>query len=270
MSDDSSRRAAVLQALLQHDFSVYDGELNFKGSPSGRDILRDLRRSRTYLVDNNISWKALAQDHQDVNFVIGATVSEEANDLQGVLFSRMPTGGYANAFSVDLNVIGTPRVAFNRLDERYQAAVFARPIPTLENTPPEHRSQQQHAAASLRFQLVERLPRANEDLRQELRTHAARSQSSFFDAAATAMLGTVLMLKTLSTSRLRRKLDPTDVQLPGDTRLISEALFYGFPILSNDVRDVHTLGQIVGISVTTEAAFRAQAVGSAPVSVSAT
>jgi hypothetical protein len=163
MSNGNHRdRAAAIAAILRHDFFVYDGALSFCWSPSGENVLERLRCSRTYLVDNNVSWKPLAQSHPNVNFVLGCTMAEEANDLHGVLFSRMPSGGYANAFVVTLTVTDQVRVVFNRLDERYQDAVFARAIPTLEHTPSEHRARQVLAAESLRYQLTINLPRPAE------------------------------------------------------------------------------------------------------------
>ena len=81
------------------------------------------------------------------------------------------------------------------------------------------------------------------------------------------MLATTLMVQGLSAARRRAKLDPSYVQFPGDTRLIAESLFYGFPILSNDVRDVHTLGGIVGVSVTTEADFKQASGDTSPTAV---
>jgi hypothetical protein len=251
-----SQRAETIHALLNHDFYTYHLNLRFKWSPAGVDILPRLRGTKTYIVDNNISWKQLAAVHPDVNFVLGCTVSEEAENLDGVLFSKLPPNGYLNVYSLDL-FPNIDTIVFNRVDANYRNAVFERSIPTLSNTTPEYRADQVLASVALRSEICQSLCRNPEDLKRELESSLPNCLGSYEQAYHAAVMCTALYFHSISLTLRKNKLDPNYIQLPGDTRLIAEALLFGFSILSNDQRDVHAMGKISGISVLKETDIQA-------------
>ena len=60
----------------------------------------------------------------------------------------------------------------------------------------------------------------------------------------------MIHLKWLSVATQRTKLDSNYLQLPGDSRLIAEALSLGCAVISNDELDVHATGGLAGVRVT--------------------
>lgn len=248
-----------ITALRKHDFAVYDLGLRLRGG-TRRDILRELRDGNSYLVDNNVAWKRLAAAYPTVNFVIGCTVSEEAENLEGTLFKRTPAEGYPNVFIAEIHAT-MGRVTFNRLDQHYQHAVFRQAIPTLQDAPQEHRAFQNEAAASHRRLVMANLSRTVDDLKAELAVRVLRSRSSFEDSAFAAAIATSLYLHSMPTARRATYLDPAYLNFPGDTRIVAEALYYGFGVISKDEKDVHTLSRLVEVPALTEAEFVALMTG---------
>lgn len=241
----------VMRALDAHEFSVYDLKLQILFSGKECDILKSLPRESTYLVDNNVSWKKLAAAYPNLNFVLGCTVSEEAENLQGVLFSNFPHGGYSNVFTLDLVPKRRETVVFHRLDTFYQKACLSGPIPALSQDSAEHFADRVLAANSLRQHLDQFLDRDPMVLQRAITDDLSNCSGNFSIAGNVAGMVTARFLQSLSPQLRAQKLDPAYLNLPGDTRLIAEALFFGFAILSHDERDVHAMAKMAKVSVTT-------------------
>jgi len=243
-----------MPALHDHEFYVYNLELEYLAGFCGVNILDRLQASETFLVDTNASWKPLAQCRADLNFVLGCTIKEEADNIQGVLFSDMPDQGFSNAFSVTTNQGNGQGVVFNRIEPNFRAC-FSREIPRLPNTSAEHRAAQILAATSFRQHLSPYLDFNSEQLHGRLNQLSCRCLANYFNSGETAVIATAIYLQSCSQALRARKLDPGYLNFPGDSRLIAEALYFGFSIFSEDVRDVHELATILGIAVRKRADF---------------
>lgn len=238
----------VHPSLSEHEYYVYRPNLTFLAGFRGIDILERLRATETFIVDNNLPWKRVAAIHTMKNFVLGCTISEEAENLQGMLFTDMPSNGYSNVYSVKAIYGPKPGVLFDRIEPSY-AACFAKAIPPLSSTSPEHQQARQLAAASFRTHLAPFLAQGEEQLQGRLSEILKKCLNDYFVSAEAAVVITARHLKGCNERIRARKLDPCYLNLPGDSRLIAEALYYGFSILSNDVGDVHAMAAMAGISV---------------------
>jgi hypothetical protein len=239
-------REEVMRALQTHEFYVYDLNLGFKWSTTGENLILRLRSTPTYLVDNNISWKKRALAHPEVNFIVGCTLCEEAENLEAVLFSKLPAHGYPNVFAVDRIPQARELHVFHRIDENYKKARFDGAIPLLSRTSAEHRADRVLAAALIRIQIESYLGVAPEELRRILAVHVAQCPGNLEHAGMAAVIATALYFQQLSADRLRTKIGK--LHLPGDSRLIAEALLYGCGVLSDD-KDVRTMARIAGVTV---------------------
>jgi len=236
-------------ALLSHEFYVYDLNLRLQLGWENTDLLAVLRQRRTFIIDNNIPWKQIAAAHLDKSFVIGRTQSEEAENLEGMYFSAMPQGGYRNVYALDIAERRRPQIVFHRIDSSFRRACFARPIPPLSRNSSHHQMARLSAAAAFRTQLEPLLVTPSEMLRQLLDRHLEHALGNIEDAGLAAVVVAALHLNSLTEARRRIKLLPTNLNLPGDSRLIAEALFLGFGIISDDVADVHTMGHLTGVVI---------------------
>jgi hypothetical protein len=234
-------------AVLNHYIFVYDLNLRMLWSSNGTDVLSHLRASLTYLLDNNVSWKQLAPRRRDMNFVLGCTLAEEAENLEGVFYSRMPIGGHPNVFAIDMSPKARPLVVFHRLDEDMKVRLPIA-IPALSQTSPDHQADRHLAADSLRTQVQQFLKVDNAVLKTKLSVSLPVCRGDYLTSGLVAAMAMALYLQSLPKNAAKSKLDPNYTNFPGDTRLIAESLYYGFSILSTDIRDVHAMARLVSVA----------------------
>jgi hypothetical protein len=246
-----------MASWTDHEFYVYalDG-LAFMGPPPRRDILATLRQSKTYLVDNNVSWRNLATNNPAFIFVLSGTFAEEVDNLQGALFKNIPLGGFPNVFSVVTNPEDKKYVIFNRIEPNHVATLIEA-IPTLAADSPEHHANRVRAAAAFRQHIGLFLSLGGDALRSKLSSLLPRAPSNYEAAGEAAVVATTLFLQKCAESTRSRMLDPGYLNFPGDTRLIAEALFFSFSVISDDVNHVHAIGAIAGVHVVGSSHFNA-------------
>ena len=232
-----------------HEFYIYDLSLNLLGGNGHGNLLERLRESKSYLVDTNSGAKRLATDFPQLNFVIGATHCEETENLEGVLFSKIPSGGFPNLFVTEIAAKPRPHIGFHRVSSAYRAVLNT--IPSLSQNSPEHRKDLERTAASFRAQLNAHLTRPLDAINHLLDTALPLCRNSFqlSGNVATLTMACYILTEKRETARL---LKSSYINQRGDPMLIAEALLYGFSIVSED-GDVAWMGRRAGIKVTTHA-----------------
>jgi hypothetical protein len=93
------------------------------------------------------------------------------------------------------------------------------------------------------------LAQSEEQLQGRLSEMLNKCLNDYFVSADAAIVIMARYLKGCTGQIRARKLDPNYLNLPGDSRLIAEALYFGFAILSNDVGDVHAMAAMAGLPV---------------------
>lgn len=237
--------------MKNHVFSVYGYDLKFRGSPSNINLLATLDPSVTYLVDNNVSIRRLVVAHPAKNFVIGTTVHEEAENLNGVLFNDVVTSDVKNAFWIEVRGEPTECIVIHRIDGGMREC-FPGGFPKLSEREPSHIGKRYELLAGFRNRLFEYLHVNDAELIHKFGRLRASCIGDRSIAMQAAMIITAIHVKSLPESKQRKKLDPDYLNFPGDTRIICEALMFGFKIVSTDESDVHTMGRLAGLNVHSE------------------
>ena len=207
-------------------------------------------------MDTNSGAKRLAADFPQINFVIGATHCEETENLEGVLFKRIPPEGFPNLFVTEITAVPSPHIGFHRVSPAYRAVL--KPIPTLTDNSPEHRQDLQRMAGSFRRELDKHLkhPLGAVNLLLDAALPQCRNNYHLTGHVAALVMACYILSKPREASRL---LKANYLNQRGDPMIIAEALLYGFSIVSED-GDVAWMGRRAGVEVTTRAKLTAGAV----------
>lgn len=227
------------------DVAVYDFRLNFLAGTHGRDHLSVFPDGRTYLVGDNSPLKPLARARVSDVFVIGATLAGEANDLHGVIFSDIPPGGWPNVFSLETNW-AKERVEIRRLTSGYRQ-FLRHAIPTLGGGNTAFTEERSRTAELFRSRIALHDSAQSTALQEQLAGLLPSCRRSWPRSIEAAELAYVLHRRRLPTLKAARKFAATNVA--GDSRLIAEALFTGFAIVSADETDVHAMAALTGLKV---------------------
>lgn len=239
--------------LQDHEFYIYDLNLNLRGGNGHGNLIDRLRASKTYLVDTNSGPKRLAAEFPQFNFVIGATHCEEIENLEGVLFKRIPPDGFPNLFTTEISPVPSPHIGFHRVSPAYRAVL--KTIPTLSDNSSEHRRDLDRTAASFRAQLNAHLKRPLATINHLIDAGLPHCRGNFTLSGTLAVLTMACYVLTEKREAARLlKEDYTNQR--GDPMIIAEALLYGFSIVSED-GDVAWMGKRAGVEVTTRAKLAA-------------
>lgn len=239
--------------LRDHEFYIYDLNLNLLRGNGDGNLIDRLRATKTFLVDTNSGPKRLATEFPQFNFVIGATHCEEIENLEGVLFKKVPPDGFPNLYVTEITAVPSLQIGFHRVSPAYRAVL--KPIPTLSNNSPEHRRDLERAAASFRGQLEKHLKRPLMAINLLLDAALPQCRNNYHLTGHVAAL--VMACYILSEPReAARLLKATYLNQRGDPMIIAEAFLYGFSIVSED-GDVAWMAKRAGVEVTTHAKLAA-------------
>lgn len=238
----------VIPSLTKHEFYIYDLELNLRGGNGAGDLLARLRATKTYLVDTNSSPKRLAGLFPQLNFVIGATHCEEAENLDGVLFSNIPPEGFPNLFVTEISPTPKPHIGFHRVSPHYRAVLNQ--IPPLSKNSAQHQKDRESAAAAFRRRVDQHLSRSPATIQSLLNAILPSCLNNYTLSARAAELLLAAYVQQSRAADAARLLRPNYLNLRGDPMLIAEALLYGFSIVSED-SDVQWMAKRAGVELAT-------------------
>jgi hypothetical protein len=240
----------------KHDFCLYrpisvDGYSEFLGlvrpTERGDDIWAELRSLPTFIVDNNLPPKRLANTNRGMNFVIGAARTDECEDLDSELFGNIPSGGCPNLFKTGFY---GEVVEFHRLDEGYRD-IFRCPPPRAKEYRRTHLIERQLAADSLRSIVQTILPFDGGHIEDLIEKARIRCFGNVETSAYVAACAYAVYIKKCSEQRRTNLLKTSYLNFPNDARLIAEALCFGFGIASADIKDVHEMAKIARVAART-------------------
>jgi len=239
---------------IHSDISIYDLELNLILSKKSPDLLSILQGSETYLVDSNRSWKQLAIDHPDKNFVLGRAYWNELEDIEGVFLKDLDMYPIQNAFCYHLytdDVGSTSRII--RLDEGFPKD-FNKNIPRLSelqsseiekfNDDEKRRNVCSHTLRAFNSHHKENLKLLIDHLKGKCRHNVA-------NAIYMATLAHCLSIHRLSgTARKRelKNLEESTANIMNDSYMLQEALYLGFGIVTNDEK-LKTMARISDVTL---------------------
>lgn len=238
-----------MPALWDHEFYIYNADLMLlRGNGHGNVLVR-LVEEKTYIVDNNSNPKALADQFPQFHFIIGASLSEEAENLDGVLFSKIPPGGFPNLFVLDVTNNPPPlSIHVHRVSPALRA-VFNE-IPPLSQDSPENRKSREDKAASFEKQLKPLRNRSLASINSEVDALLPCCRGNWQKSSSAAELLMACYLLSSKPADRERLIRKGYFNLRGDSTILFESLLFGFSIVSED-KDVQWMAKRAGLEATT-------------------
>lgn len=233
--------------------SIYDFETMQNLDNSCReDLFGVVSRSDPLIVDNCAEWKNLSLEKPNRAFILGRTVSSEADNLEGVFFNREIIGGRLNVFLLALHRVNHVTViAIHRLDRGFKSC-FAGPLPTLGKMLPDERAQwndpgKRRMLRDKVLEMVRIFP--TELLLAKIKECAPLAFKNYRLSCCVAEWAYALMLQEAASKDKEecQKVTSNHENLFGDTNLVQEAMFFKAGILSKNAQHIRPMTSYCGI-----------------------
>jgi hypothetical protein len=160
LAEESPQGRERILKILEHSCSMYDFSGNHLPHPYEKEnLLEEIRKRDTYVVDTNSEWKKECKNHLDKAFIITPALSREQENTKELILdeARCKLG---NIFSV--GIIANPGyVLIDRIDQHFQHAFDNAKLtqaskgkgPIVANQKAEHQRQIEHEKEQIRFQV---------------------------------------------------------------------------------------------------------------------
>lgn len=222
------------------------------GNSSGEDLFNVIARLNPLIVDSRAEWKKLSLAEPNRAFILGRTVSSEADNLEGVFFNCKIAGGRRNVFLLGLEPVNHFTViTIHRLDSDFKSC-FAGPLPRLGQMLPSEHDQwndprKREVLRDEILEIVRIFPK--ELLRAKIKESAHLAFKNYPLSCKVAEWAYALLLQETANHDKEecKKFVANDENLFGDTSLIQEALFLSAGILSKNHSHIRPMASYCGI-----------------------
>lgn len=217
--------------------------MNNLANSYGEDLFNVISDMDRVIVDNCAEWKHQSLKEPNKAFILGRTINNEADNLEGVFFNKKVEGRRKNVFLFAARPFnGFPIIEIRRLDSHFKSTI-QRPLPALDEMTPEEQAHWNDPTKRLQLrdkiaEIVAIFP--SDLLRTKIKESVPLAFKNYPLSCQIAEWAYALMLQEIGDKdkEERGKFLNNDKNLFGDTNLIQEALFFKAGILSKNTQHI--------------------------------
>ena len=161
LAKESPQGRERIRKMLEHSCSMYDFSGNHLPHPYEKEnLLEEIRKRETYVVDTNSEWKKECKNHLDKAFIISPALSREQVNTKELILDE-GRSKLGNIFSVGIIIAKTSYILIDRIDEHFQHNFDNAKLtqaskgkgPIVANQKAEHQKQIEYEKEQIRFQV---------------------------------------------------------------------------------------------------------------------
>ncbi len=219
-----------------HSCTLYDFDMNPRHS-GGEDLFEVICSGERFVVDSNCEWKDRALNEPKVAFILGRTLGNERDNLQGELFNDKVRDGRRNVFIFTGDELGIGKLVVHRLDIGFRA-LLKEEIPWLSG--PDATDPSRWNCPQKRLELIQQIDRLMKLSIEELRRDVTAGAPACFGryalscSIAEKCYALILLEGGRGVAKEKQKLRDNHENSFGDTTLIRDALLFRAAILTED------------------------------------
>ena len=217
----------------------------------GEDLFQVIMGMDRVVIDSCAEWKQRSLREPERAFILGRTIDNEADNLEGVFFNKEIKGGRRNVFLLNATPFnGLAVISIDRLDTHFKA-IFRGTLPRLGEMSPTERTKWNDPAKRrhLRDSVAQTVATlSSEILRARIKATVPQAFKNFVVSCNIAEWAYSLLIQETSHRDKTEltKFNNNHERLFGDTQLIQEALLLKASILSDNIH-VQRMASYCGI-----------------------